>query len=139
MVDFLITNGGDWVVDDRRIIDRRAGRPAGRFVVHSHGRELFPSDTSSDTRAHPIDFIKPDCHLLGKIVSSVGKSFSQQVRRPETRETFYVSRRKKQFCDSRISKVFERPQLSKRATSKYSFFSIFRDLQDVHSFAPLQS
>ena len=53
-------------VDCRDIIDRRAARRPGQLSVHSHGWELFSSDTSSCTRAHPIDFINPDCHLLRK-------------------------------------------------------------------------
>ena len=52
--------------DDRGIIDRRAGRPAGRFAVHSHGRELFPSDTSSDTHAHQIDLLTQIAIFGGK-------------------------------------------------------------------------
>ena len=47
-------------------VDRRAARRPGQLSVHSHGWELFSSDTSSYTHAHPIDFINPDSHLLGK-------------------------------------------------------------------------
>ena len=38
----------------------------GRHPYIPHGRELFPSATSSYTHSHPIDFINPDSHLLGK-------------------------------------------------------------------------
>ena len=69
-----------WMVGS--MIDRRAGRPAGQFAVHSHGRELFSSDTSSYTRAHPIDFVNPDSHLLGKnmldIASPLRGDFSEE-------------------------------------------------------------
>ena len=62
---------GVWFRNRRRIIgetiDRRAARRPGQLSVHSHGWELFSSDTSSYTHAHPIDFINPDSHLLGKI------------------------------------------------------------------------
>ena len=53
-------------VNRRGIIDRRAARRPGQLSVHSHGWELFSSDTSSYTHAHPIDFINPDSHLLEK-------------------------------------------------------------------------
>ena len=52
--------------DRREIIDRRAARRPGQLSVHSHGWELFSSDTSSYTHAYPIDFINPDSHLLDK-------------------------------------------------------------------------
>ena len=53
-------------VNRRGIIDRWAARRPCQLSVHSHGWELFSSDTSSYTHAHPIDFIDPDPHLLGK-------------------------------------------------------------------------
>ena len=43
--------------------------PAGRARWGpgiGHGRELFPYGTSSHTHGYAIDFINPDCHLLGK-------------------------------------------------------------------------
>ena len=47
--------------------------PAARLLVYvaqnlpyCHGRETFPYGTSSHTHGYAIDFINPDCHLLGE-------------------------------------------------------------------------
>ena len=52
---------GNWDIPS---MGRLAG--PGHHPYIPHGRELFPSATSSYTHSHPIDFINPDCHLLGK-------------------------------------------------------------------------
>ena len=71
MIAFPRRNGGGEMFRDRRrivveTVARRAARRPGQLSVLSHGWELFSSDTSSYAHAHPIDFINPDSHLLGK-------------------------------------------------------------------------
>ena len=70
MIAFPKRNGGSGVGIIGETIDRRAARRPGQLSVHSHGWELFSSDTSSYAHAHPIDFINPDCHLLGGNISA---------------------------------------------------------------------
>ena len=66
----------------------------GHHPYIPHGRELFPSATSSYTHSHPIDFINPDSHLLGKKMIFQKNSFKTVFWKILKMRTTYISKGK---------------------------------------------